>query len=62
AIQAVPVIAAEAEHLTVFQRTANFSVPAKNGPLDPDWVREFKENYRDYREDARHGLVSDFGA
>ncbi len=62
AIQAVPVIAAQAEHLTVFQRTANFSVPAKNRPLDPDWVREFKERYRDYREDSRHGLVSDFGA
>jgi cyclohexanone monooxygenase len=62
AIQAVPVIADQAEHLTVFQRTANFSVPAENGPLDPDWVREFKEHYRDYREDSRHGLVSDFGA
>ncbi|HET7880005.1 MAG TPA: NAD(P)/FAD-dependent oxidoreductase, partial [Acetobacteraceae bacterium] len=30
AIQAVPVIAAQAAHLTVFQRTANYSVPARN--------------------------------
>jgi cation diffusion facilitator CzcD-associated flavoprotein CzcO len=31
-IQAAPVIAAQAKHLTVFQRTANYSVPARNGP------------------------------
>ena len=31
-IQAVPVIAETAAHLTVFQRTANYSVPARNGP------------------------------
>ena len=38
AIQAIPVIAETAGHLTVFQRTPNFSVPAVNGPLDPDFV------------------------
>src|SRR3954454_14663622 len=32
-IQSVPVIAAQATHLTVFQRTANFSIPARNAPL-----------------------------
>ncbi len=37
-IQAVPVIAETAAHLTVFQRTANYSVPAHNAPL----TREFK--------------------
>ena len=42
-IQAAPVIAEAAAHLTVFQRTANYSVPAQNGPLSPtfkDWVRQ----------------------
>ena len=34
-IQATPVIAAQADHLTVFQRTANYSVPARNEPLTP---------------------------
>ncbi len=41
-IQAAPVIAETAGHLTVFQRTANFSVPARNGPWDTEyaeWVR-----------------------
>ncbi|WP_149541333.1 flavin-containing monooxygenase [Siccirubricoccus phaeus] len=36
-IQAVPVIAAQAGHLTVFQRTANYSVPAHNAPLTPEF-------------------------
>ena len=34
-IQAAPVIAETAAHLTVFQRTANYSVPARNVPLTP---------------------------
>ena len=33
-IQAAPVIAATADHLTVFQRTANYSVPARNRTLN----------------------------
>jgi cation diffusion facilitator CzcD-associated flavoprotein CzcO len=32
-IQSVPVIAEQASHLTVFQRTANFSIPAHNAAL-----------------------------
>ena len=31
-IQSIPLIAAQAAQLTVFQRTANFSIPARNGP------------------------------
>ncbi len=31
AIQAIPVIAAQAAHLTVFQRTPNYSIPSRNG-------------------------------
>jgi cyclohexanone monooxygenase len=53
AIQAIPQIAAQATHLTVFQRTPNFSVPAHNGPLDPDLVQEWKENRTRYRAEAR---------
>ena len=43
-IQAAPVIAETAAHLTVFQRTANYSVPARNGPLTPEFQRYAKEN------------------
>ena len=35
AVQAIPEIAQQAKHLTVFQRTANFCVPARNGKVDP---------------------------
>ena len=43
-IQAAPVIAETAAHLTVFQRTANYSVPARNAPLTPEFKRYVKEN------------------
>ena len=39
AIQSIPIIAQQASHLTVFQRTANYTVPAHNRPLDPDYVQ-----------------------
>ncbi|MCJ8503474.1 NAD(P)/FAD-dependent oxidoreductase [Kocuria flava] len=52
-IQSIPVIARQAEHLTVFQRTPNFSVPARNQPLDPqEWAR-IKAEYPRIREIAR---------
>jgi cyclohexanone monooxygenase len=53
AVQAIPIIAAEAAQLTVFQRTANFSVPAWNGPLTPALVRDRKARYETFRRVAR---------
>lgn len=49
-IQAVPVIAETAEHLTVFQRTANYSVPANNGPLSSDFQKYVQENRDDIKK------------
>jgi cation diffusion facilitator CzcD-associated flavoprotein CzcO len=43
-IQATPVIAEQAAHLTVFQRTANYSVPAHNAPLTPTFRKYVKDN------------------
>src|SRR5277367_238697 len=48
-IQAAPVIAAQAKHLTVFQRTANYSVPARNVPLTPEFKQHVKQNAREIR-------------
>ena len=45
AIQSIPHIAREAKHLTVFQRTANYAIPAHNAPLDPKREREIKAHY-----------------
>ena len=59
AMQAVPLIAEEAAHLTVFQRTANYAVPAWNGPLDAGYLKWFKSNYAENRRRAKR-LVSGF--
>ena len=48
-IQSIPVIAGQAAHLTVFQRTATFTVPAHNGPIDPDYERTVKADYAGFR-------------
>ena len=52
-IQSIPMIAGQAKHLHVFQRTANFSLPARNKPLDPERVKWIKANYPELREAAR---------
>ncbi len=49
AIQAIPIIAEQAAALTVFQRTPNYSIPARNAPLDPDYMREIKAEYPAFR-------------
>ena len=48
-IQAAPVIAQSAAHLTVFQRTANYSVPARNAPLTPEFKRWVREQFEEIR-------------
>ncbi|MEM7017011.1 MAG: NAD(P)/FAD-dependent oxidoreductase [Pseudomonadota bacterium] len=61
AIQSIPIIAKQAKELFVFQRTANYSVPAQNGSIDPEYQREIKANYTDFR--ARNNLMpAGFGA
>ncbi|MDE0944072.1 MAG: NAD(P)/FAD-dependent oxidoreductase, partial [Alphaproteobacteria bacterium] len=44
-VQSIPLIAKQAKHLHVFQRTANFSLPARNAPLDPEKERKHKAEY-----------------
>lgn len=53
-VQMTPVIAEQAAHLAVFQRTANFSIPAVNAPLTEEEDARVKANYRDRREKARN--------
>jgi cation diffusion facilitator CzcD-associated flavoprotein CzcO len=54
-IQAAPAIAEAAEHLTIFQRTANYSVPARNGPVTQEDIKLTRENYDDIWRRARSG-------
>ncbi len=58
-VQSIPVIAAQAAHLTVFQRTPNFSIPAWNGPLSDDDVQMWKSRYPELRQRARGTRVGD---
>ncbi|HXH57349.1 NAD(P)/FAD-dependent oxidoreductase [Iamia sp.] len=44
-IQSIPVIAEEASELVVFQRTPAYTVPARNGPLDPAEAEAIKADY-----------------
>jgi cyclohexanone monooxygenase len=44
-VQSIPIIAQQAKHLYVFQRTANFSLPARNVPMLPEKERAHKAEY-----------------
>ncbi|PKP67468.1 MAG: cyclohexanone monooxygenase, partial [Alphaproteobacteria bacterium HGW-Alphaproteobacteria-5] len=52
-IQSIPVIAAQASHMTVFQRTANFTLPAGNRPLMQEEIERSKETLLKDRKHAR---------
>ncbi len=51
-VQAIPLIAEQAAELTVFQRTANFILPAHNRPTDPQTEAAHKASYRERRRAA----------
>jgi len=51
-VQSIPIIAKQAKHLYVFQRTANFSLPARNAPMDPDKESAHKAQYPQRRRAA----------
>jgi cation diffusion facilitator CzcD-associated flavoprotein CzcO len=48
-VQAIPRIAKQAKHLTVFQRTANWVVPVWNGPMKAEFVEWVKTHYDEIR-------------
>ena len=52
-IQSIPVIAQQAKSVTVFQREPNYSVPAWNEKLDPEYERATKADYQGMRAKAR---------
>jgi len=49
-IQAMPIIAEQADHLTVFQRTPAFCMPSGNKPLEPAFEKQWKDNYAQRRQ------------
>ncbi len=57
AVQAIPVIAEEAAHLTVFQRTPYFAVPLQNEPMTEAEDRRVKSSYDEFRRNARNSFA-----
>jgi cyclohexanone monooxygenase len=63
AIQSIPIIGEQADHLTVFQRTPNYSIPARNAPLSEEERQAFRAKYPDVRrfarEESRNGIYTE---
>ena len=57
AIQVIPVVAEQCEHLTVFQRTANYTCPLHNGPMTAEEDQKIKANYDALREAERQSFA-----
>jgi cation diffusion facilitator CzcD-associated flavoprotein CzcO/acetyl esterase/lipase len=57
-IQSIPLIAKQAKQLTVFQRTANYSIPAGNGPISAERRAPLDADLKGYRDSAK---ISRFG-
>jgi cyclohexanone monooxygenase len=57
AIQSIPIIAQDATSLHVFQRTPNFSVPAGNAPMDRDFEKAIKADYKSLRRKERNSVL-----
>ena len=53
AVQSIPLIAAEADELVVYQRTAAYSTPAHNRPLTNSEIDTMKADYDSYRQEQR---------
>jgi cation diffusion facilitator CzcD-associated flavoprotein CzcO len=55
-VQSIPVIATQAGHLTVFQRTPQYAVPARHGTVDKAFLDDVKTRYEDIYEQCRQSL------
>jgi cation diffusion facilitator CzcD-associated flavoprotein CzcO len=59
-VQIITAIAPEVEHLTVFQRTPQYTVPAVHRPIDPEFLDFIRNNYKEYWDSVRSS-ASAFG-
>lgn len=48
-VQAIPEIARTADHVTVFQRTAQYALPARNRPLAPEELQAYRDDWEALR-------------
>jgi cyclohexanone monooxygenase len=59
-VQVITEVAPEADHLTVFQRSPQYSVPAQHGPIDEEFLASIHADYDRYWEMVR-GSITGFG-
>ena len=52
-VQSIPVIARESKHLTVFQRTPQYTIPARHETVDQEFLKEVKANYAEIMQKSR---------
>ena len=52
-VQVIPQVAKSAEHVFVFQRTAQYTVPARNRPLDAETRQALKDSFSERQEFKR---------
>ncbi|MEX2327185.1 MAG: NAD(P)/FAD-dependent oxidoreductase, partial [Pseudomonadales bacterium] len=60
-IQAIPEIARQAQHVTVFQRTPNYTMPANNRPLSREFLEKARANYPEIRQTQRQSQAGIVG-
>ena len=58
-VQSIPIIARECKHLTVLQRTPQYTVPAGNRPVDPTFIANARSTWPDIKRRMR---VTPFGS
>jgi cation diffusion facilitator CzcD-associated flavoprotein CzcO len=63
-VQSIPVIAAQADELYVFQRSAAYTLPSNTRPLKPGELEELKANYPEIRKAQKNSFAGTvrFGA
>jgi cation diffusion facilitator CzcD-associated flavoprotein CzcO len=59
-VQSIPEIAKTAAHLTVFQRTPVFAVPARNARLSPEELAAVRARYSEYRKELKSGFAGNY--
>lgn len=57
AVQSTPIIARQADHLTIFQRTPNYVVPAHNYDIPMEEAEEIKASYAELRAVAQDSAI-----
>lgn len=59
--QLIPLVARQAEKLTVFLRTPNFTVPARNGPMENAQLRDWDQRRDEVRAAMWRGEIAGVG-